>query len=224
MTRFIAVVRLDALRKPAPIVIVVLLVAAGIFILSQRRHRLGTTSESARDGNPFTQVSSPVVEPAPAAVQPPGAIVVLPKESAAVKAAVPEAVVRQYVFRLQLDQSRCTLETMEEVSGAFGRERIQQWQPGMLCCRLVAADGHVVSERTMPAPDYVCVVLDPNNGGNDPVASRLTANGPAVFQVRFPQIDDAARLEVHRIATDARPADAGAKIGTLIASIPIPTK
>ena len=94
----------------------------------------------------------------------------------------------------------------------------------MLCCRLIAEDGHVVGERTLPAPDYVCVVLDPNDGSKSPAAAHLTSDGPAVFQVRFPQITNAVRLEVHRITTEARPADAATPIGTLLASIDIPSK
>lgn len=113
---------------------------------------------------------------------------------------------------------------MEEVSGAFGRERVPQWQTGMLCCRLIAQDGRIVGERTLPAPDYVCVVLDPNDASKFPTAARLTADGPATFQVRFPQVADAVRLEVHRIATETRPEDAGTPVGRLIASIAIPSK
>ena len=113
---------------------------------------------------------------------------------------------------------------MEEVRGDFGRERTRRWEAGMLCCRLIAEDGRIISERTLPAPDYVCVVLDPNDGSGSPAAAHLTSDGPAMFQVRFPQITDAVRLEVHRITTEARPADAGAPIGTLLASIDIPSK
>ena len=113
---------------------------------------------------------------------------------------------------------------MEEVSGAFGRERVPQWQAGMLCCRLIAEDGRIVGERTLPAPDYVCVVLDPNDASGIPTAARLTAHGPAMFQVRFSEITDAVRIEVHRIATEARPADAATPVGPMLASIAIPTK
>ena len=113
---------------------------------------------------------------------------------------------------------------MEEVSGAFGRERMARWQTGMLCCRLVTEDGQVVGERTLQAPDYVCVVLDPNNAAATPVAARLTSDGPATFQVRFPQITDAVRLEVHRIAAETRPGNSTTPVGPLIASIAIPSK
>ncbi len=131
---------------------------------------------------------------------------------------------RQTVFRLQLDHNRCTLENVEEVTGSFGRERGMPWRTGMLCCRLLAGDGRIVGERTLPAPDYVCVVLDPNDASGTPAAARLTSDGPAVFQVRFPEISGAERLEVYRISTEARPADATAPVGPLLASIAIPVK
>ena len=130
----------------------------------------------------------------------------------------------QHVFLLQLDHGRCTLENVAEVTGDFGRERVPTWEPGMLCCRLVADDGRIVGESTLPAPDYVCVVLDPNGETKAPVATRLTSEGPATFQVRFPQLTDATRLEVSRIAAATRPADAATPVGPLIASIQIPRK
>ena len=131
---------------------------------------------------------------------------------------------RQTVFRLQLDRNVCTLEKVEEVTGSFGRERAMQWHAGMLCCRLLAGDGRIVGERTLSAPDYVCVVLDPNDASGVPAAARLTSDGPAVFQVRFPEASGAERLEVWRIATEARPADASAPVGQLLGSIAIPVK
>ena len=136
----------------------------------------------------------------------------------------PDVKSSQHVFLLQLDHGHCTLEKMEEVTGQFGRERVPQWEPGMLRCRLVAEDGRIVGERTLAAPDYVCVVLDPNGESKAPVATRLTSDGPAIFQVRFPQITDAVRLEVHRIATGTRPTDAATPVGPRIASITIPRK
>ena len=147
----------------------------------------------------------------------------LPAPPTATASPAPEPTMRQHVFRLQLDQGRCTLEKVEEVTGSFGRERAVRWQAGMLCCRLLALDGRVVGERTMPAPDQVCVVLDPNDASGAPAAARLTSDGPAVFQVRFPDISEAVRLEVYRIASEARPA-AATPVGQLLASIPIPAK
>lgn len=139
---------------------------------------------------------------------------------------LPEPSTRQHVFRLQLDHGICTLEKLEEVQGDFRRERATQWETGMLCCRLIAADGRIVGERTLHSPDYVCFVLDPNveAAAAAPVAARLTSTGPAVFQVRFPQIADAVRIEIHRIASGDKPSDAATPVGPLLASIPIPGK
>ncbi|MCW1913153.1 hypothetical protein OJ996_06195 [Luteolibacter sp. GHJ8] len=133
-----------------------------------------------------------------------------------------EAPTRQKVFRLVLDGDRCALEAMEEVSGHFGRERQQEWMPGMLCCRLISDAGEVLDERTIPAPDRMCVVLDPNVPNAASTVVRMTPEGPSVFQVRFPETGAAARLEVSRISTIQRPADQSTAIGSLLASIPIP--
>ena len=150
--------------------------------------------------------------------------VAAPTTQTATELTTTEPTMRQHVFRLHLDRDRCTLEKMDEVVGAFGRERAMSWQTGMLCCRLLAGDGRIVGERTLPAPDHVCVVLDPNDASGVPFAARLTSGGPSVFQVRFPEIADAVRLAVYRIGTEARPEGIAAPIGQLLASIPIPTK
>ncbi len=113
---------------------------------------------------------------------------------------------------------------MEEVRGVFRRERTPLWQAGMLYCRLVASDGRVVGERTIPAPDHVCFVLDPNVSTEAPVVARLTPDAPVLFQVRFDGIAEAVRLDVHRISTDTRPADSATPIGPLLGSIAIPGK
>ena len=161
----------------------------------------------------------PVMDAALPAPQTPAAAV--PSPAAAMPS---EPTSLQHVFRLQLDRGHCTLEKMEEVRGAFGRERVQPWQSGMLCCRLVAEDGRIIAERTMQAPDYVCVVLDPNAESKTPVAARLTSGGPVTFQVRFPEIAGAVRLDVNRISTETRPANLTEPIGPLVASIAIPTR
>lgn len=131
---------------------------------------------------------------------------------------------KQQVFRLQLDGDRCVLEALDEVSGHFGRERSMEWLPGMLCCRLISAEGKVLDERTVPAPDRVCVVIDPNVPNAANTAVRMTPEGPSIFQVRFPDLGGAARLEVSRIGSIQRPTDAAALPGTLLASIEIPRR
>lgn len=133
-----------------------------------------------------------------------------------------EPAMRQHVFRFQLEGNRCTLEALEEVSGSFGRERAARWEPGMLCCRLRAEDGRILGERTLPAPDQMCVVLDPNDPSGTPTATRLTSDGPVVFQVRFADIAGAVRVEVARVESSIRQADPAAPVGPLLASIQIP--
>ena len=113
---------------------------------------------------------------------------------------------------------------MEEVSGAFRRDRTPRWQPGMLCCRLIAGDGRVVGERTIQAPDHACFVLDPNVNAEAPVVARLTPQSPVMFQVRFAETADAVRIDVHRITTETKPVDPATPIGPLLASIALPGK
>ena len=200
------------MRKLAPIFAILLCIWLGLGRLIHREHR----ESSAATQKVETALAPIAPEPTrrPPIVAPPAKVEVT---------AATEPTMLQHVFLLQLDRGHCTLEKVGEVRGAFGRERLQQWQPGMLCCRLIADDGRIVGEKTMPAPDQVCVVLDPNDSSGTPTAARLTSEGPAVFQVRFPEISGAVRLEVHRIATDTRPA-ADAPIGPLIASIALPGK
>ena len=216
MTGLRAAILSRILRKIPLIIAVFLFGWAGRFVLVD--HHGGTTAKVADIPRAIVPAdthtpSAEADKPAPAPAPPP-----------TMAAAFPESTMRQTVFRLQLDHNRCTLENVEEVAGAFGRERGMPWRAGMLCCRLLAGDGRIVSERTMPAPDQVCVVLDPNDASGTPTAAHLTSDGPAVFQVRFPESSGAERLEVYRISTETRPADAAAPVGQLLASIAIPVK
>jgi hypothetical protein len=128
---------------------------------------------------------------------------------------------RQRVFRMSLVDGSYKLDAMIEVTGDFPRERMQQWQPGMWACRLHDAAGRMLAERTMHAPDHQCVVLDPNDSSGVPTAARFTADGPVVFQVRFPEMPGATRLDVIRITTDERPASDDEPGGQMLASIPL---
>ena len=204
-----------ALRKFPPILAILLLGWAIYFARVGRRDhaipKIGTASFpsaqeeiSARHATAAQPV--PGVSPSPVALP------------------FPEKIMRQTVFRLRLEDNRCSLENIAEVTGSFGRQRAMPWQAGVLCCRLLAGDGRIVGEQTIPAPDYVCVVLDPNDASGAPAAARLTSDGPAVFQVRFPEISGAERLEIYRIASETRPRDAAAPIGQMLGSISIPVK
>jgi hypothetical protein len=201
------------LRKYLPIVVVLICVAIGIHVLANRRVPVARESVPPV-GIRVSENGGLTPQELPAAVP----VVASPDPTA------PEPSSRQHVFRLQLDRGVCSLEKMEEVTGDFRRERVLLWETGMLLCRLIAADGRIVGERTLHAPDRVCFVLDPNVDAAAPVASRLTPDGPTIFQVRFPQIADAVRIEIHRIASAERPRDTATAVGPLLASIPIPGK
>lgn len=141
-------------------------------------------------------------------------------------AAAPSAKPPRYrearAYRIVLERSgQSLLEAVEELKGDFRRPRAQKWLPGMFCCRLLSADGSLLEETTMEAPDQVCVVLDPMvaNEVGAPMPSRLTAEGPAVFQVRLPKVDDAAVLEIIRLAGTGESQGDARPLGQLVAAI-----
>ena len=127
----------------------------------------------------------------------------------------------QRAFRFVLNGDSLALEAAEDIGGEFRPRRgAAEWQPGMLCCRLLDSRQRVLAEEAVPAPDHVCVVLDPNTPGDDgaPLPARLTAKGPAVFQVRMPRLDAAAEMKVWRITS---PRAGGAAEGKLLATVPL---
>lgn len=101
-------------------------------------------------------------------------------------------------YRLMLEDGKLTLEESTDVEGEFAlpRAKPEEWA-GMLRCRLLDAAGKVLAEEVMPAPDYLCTVLDSHRGEAQPI--QLAVPGPAVFQVRLPRVAHAARLDVARI-------------------------
>lgn len=130
----------------------------------------------------------------------------------------------QHVFRLMLDGNRCALEAIEEVRGNFGRRRLLAWHPGMLCCRLIDAEGRLIGEQTVEAPDEVCVVLDPEVVGGPPGPVHFTREGTTIFQVGFPEIAKAVKLNIFRITEATRPNEPSTPVGDLLAAIPIPSQ
>ena len=130
----------------------------------------------------------------------------------------------QQAFRFVLSDGKLTLEAVEEIRGDFHPPRAAPaWEAGMFCCRLLDARQRVVAEETLPAPDHVCVVLDPNTPGPDgrPQAVEFSPRGPVVFQVRMPSLATATQLKVYRLA-GSRPAMLDAEpAGQLLASIPL---
>lgn len=70
---------------------------------------------------------------------------------------------RQRVFRLILEDGKCRLDAVEEVSGDFRPPRNRaDVHAGMIACLLIGSNGNVLAEELVHAPDHVCAVLDPN--------------------------------------------------------------
>ncbi len=125
-------------------------------------------------------------------------------------------------YRMVLDESgRCVLETVEELTGDFRRPRAMKRLPGMFCCRLLDAAGRLLEQTTMEAPDQVCVVLDPmvldDTGSAKP--TRMTPEGPVVFQVRLPKVEGAEVLEIIRLAGTGSATANERPLGQLVASL-----
>lgn len=129
-------------------------------------------------------------------------------------------------YRLVLDSGACTLEAVEEIRGDFRRPRAVAWAAGMLSCRLLDATGRVLAEETMPAPDHLCVVLDPLTPGPDgrPAPAALTPSGPVTFQTRLPKFSTAASLEIIRLSGEPAPSAGARPPGQLLASIPLASR
>ena len=148
----------------------------------------------------------PVPEPAPTSPKPRGATF------------YSEAV----ACRIAMDGvGRCELEAVEELRGDFRRPRALKWLPGMFCCRLLDASGGLLEETTMEAPDQVCVVLDPMvvDADGAPVPTRMTPEGPVVFQVRLPKVEGAEVLEIIRLAGTGSAGGDERPLGQLVASL-----
>ena len=113
----------------------------------------------------------------------------------------------------------CSLEAVEELKGDFRKPRSMKRLAGMFSCRLLDTNGRVLAESTIQAPDQVCVVLDPQvtDAAGAPLPSRLTSEGPVVFQVRLPKVEDAAALEIVRLAGSREPQGDERPLGQLVA-------
>jgi hypothetical protein len=122
---------------------------------------------------------------------------------------------RRRAYMLSLDKGALTLLEAQDIEGDFAprRGRAEIWT-GMLRCRLMSARNVRLAEEVLPAPDYVCAVLDARSGSDKPV--KYTAEGPVVFQVRMPRMKEAARLDIFRIVNPGSSA-----LEPLIGSIPL---
>ena len=131
----------------------------------------------------------------------------------------------QRAFRFVLTGSKIELAAAEDITGDFHPRRGPlAWQPGMIYCRLLDESQRVLAEQTVPAPDHMCIVLDPNlpDASGNPQPAALTPTGPVVFQMRMPRVDSATHMKVYRLQ-GIRPAGLTEEpIGELLATIALP--
>jgi hypothetical protein len=119
-------------------------------------------------------------------------------------------------YMLSIDKGAVTFLEAQDIEGDFAprRRKAEEWT-GMLRCRLMSETNAVLAEEVLPAPDYVCNVIDPQSSPTQPV--RLTGDGPVVFQVRMPRVKGAVRLDISRIIQPGEQPLEGQ-----LASIPLP--
>jgi hypothetical protein len=119
-------------------------------------------------------------------------------------------------YMVSLDKGALALVDSQDIEGDFApsRREPEVWS-GMLRCRLMSGDNVVLAEELLPAPDYVCSVLDPKSGTDKPVS--YAVERPVVFQLRLPRVKGAARLEIYRIIQPGDPVLEG-----LLGTIPLP--
>jgi hypothetical protein len=113
-------------------------------------------------------------------------------------APVPDPQRYRRAYLLSLDGGKLSLENVQDIEGDFSVRRApeEEWS-GMLRCRLFSAEGVVLAEELIPAPDHLCTVLDAHTGDPKPVSFAVA--GPVVFQLRLPRIAEATRLDVSRV-------------------------
>lgn len=117
-------------------------------------------------------------------------------------------------YMLSIDKGAVTFLEAQDIEGDFStdRQKPDEWS-GMLRCRLLSEGDAVLAEEVLPAPDYVCTVLDHNS---KPLT--LNPQRPVVFQVRLPRVKGASRLNIYRIIQPGEQPLEG-----LLASIPLPS-
>ena len=127
-------------------------------------------------------------------------------------------------YRLILNGETCRLDEIDETRGDFKQIRAFLWEPGMICCRLLDASGRQLAVETMPAPDRVCVVLDPrtlDENGNHTVV-KFNPGGEKMFQTRMPKIEGAAKLQIIRLDGGEPTSPEQAPAGQIISTIDLP--
>jgi len=206
------------LFRIAAAVLVGLVVWWGWTARVKRRPAAKAPAQSSRavTVTPALSAATPAATALPALAAPPPSIPAT---------ALPPAPAEQVAYRFAMNKGELALEAVEEIRGDFRRRRGEPvWQAGMLCYRLLDAAQRVLAEEIAPAPDYVCIVLDPNTPDADgqPQAVQLTPPEPIVFQARMPKVEAATHMKIYRLS-GARAATAGAEPpGRLLATITLP--
>lgn len=120
-----------------------------------------------------------------------------PLPGAAPAAAKPGGESVRTAYRLLVDGERVDFIAAEDLHGRFKTRRGEPARlPGMLLCRLLAGDGRILAEETLAAPDQASLIPA---GADLPASGRAAPQRPSLCQVRLPQSDDAAVLEVYRV-------------------------
>jgi len=188
------------MRRVFPITIVILFVSA--FVCWRMTNRTAPLHDSTGKG-PVSSFGTVPTTAAPAMDEPSEQHANAPANNELPSPPSQARNTEQRAFRFVLSFGKLELETVEDIRGDFHPRRGRTaWQPGMLYCRLLDDQQRVLAEETVPAPDHVCVVLDPNTPGPDgkPQPAVLTTTGPVVFQVRLPKMDSATQMKVYRLA------------------------
>lgn len=175
-------------RHTLPLLVLLLLLAGVACMVWQRPGPAGVeiSTNSVRPEMPVAEKAAPVQSGPVSAV------------SAPPPSPPPDPARFRRAYLLSLDGGKLGLENAEDIEGDFAtpRRRQEEWT-GMLRCRLVSAEGKVLAEELLPAPDHLCTVLDARDGEPKPVT--YTPPGPVLFQLRLPRRADATRLDIARI-------------------------
>lgn len=175
-------------RHTLPLLVLLLLLAGVACMVWQQPDPAGegVSTNPVRPEAPAAEQAAPILG-VPASAVPP-----LPSSPP------PDPARFRRAYLLSLDGSKLGLENAEDIEGDFAspRRRQEEWT-GMLRCRLISAEGKVLAEELLPAPDHLCTVLDARDGTPKPVT--YTPPGPVLFQLRLPRRADATRLDIARI-------------------------
>lgn len=198
-----------------PLSILIVLVLFGFWALVGLRQVSVAGSRSSEQGGGPSSSKAGVTEATPQAEAAPG---VLGRDTAAVTTVSPpgggagesitDVAGTRYrrAYLLSLDGGALSVVQAQDIEGDFAPSSVGESGesfPGHIRCQLVAADGKVLAEEILPAPDLACKVVDPRISTEKPLA--FTAPGPVLFQVRMARVPGASRLDIFRISGAASP-------------------